>query len=613
MTATATMSDRLGKRLREVWEYLTEEEQAEYLEAAPFLAGGDVPNDWRERIPLTFPRAVTAPFASRHAELWDWANAIEPGTRPRPFCAFWPRGGGKTSTAEMLTADLGCRGKRKYVWYVRMTQEKANETVQNIAIRFESPEIAKFYPLHAQRQVGKYGHSRGWRRNRLWTAGGFVVDALGLDTAARGSKVEDQRPDLIVIDDFDDLQDGPAATAKKIETLTKSIFPAGAPDCGVLAIQNLIIPDGIATQLADGRADFLADRIVSGPHPAVEGLKWEWQEEKETGSRTPVITAGSATWEGQPIGTCQQQMRTWGPIAFEKEAQHQVKGRIHGVALNFVPRSAPQGNYVDITDDEVRRMVRKGEVRAFGGVDFQLWRFGFTLWFINRFGIVTRIDELFSQRESLSTRAEKIDDMVVNAGFDDPSAKVCPIWGDSANPTDIFELNLAFKKLGSKLRVIGVGREAKLRKTAVSRMNDALDKRTLLFRRSVGSDHHWMLGANAGSEGTPMRCSRLIWEIEHWSFPVPKAGEPQDQNPDDDTADGGDLIASARYGLMSYWKPALAPAKPETAVPGDQADSYDFERKQVRKRNERVIDDLMDTPQRQTPAIDLPRIEVGSW
>jgi prophage tail gpP-like protein len=108
----------------------------------------------------------------------------------------------------MAVADLGCRGKRKYCLYVRMTQDKADDSSRTSRALLESDEIARHYPEHAKRKVGKFGNAKGWRRNRVWTAGGFAVDAIGLDTASRGVKLEDQRPDLIIFDDIDDLQMG---------------------------------------------------------------------------------------------------------------------------------------------------------------------------------------------------------------------------------------------------------------------------------------------------------------------------------------------------------------------------------------------------------------------
>jgi len=120
------------------------------------------------------------------------------------------------------------------------------------------------------------------------------------------------------LDDIDEKHDTPRGTRKKITTLTETILPAGSTDMAVLAIQNLIITDGIFAKLADGSADFLLDKTLSGPHPAVEGLEYMIEDGK------PVITAGTALWEGQSVEICQGQMRKWGIRAFLREAQHQL-------------------------------------------------------------------------------------------------------------------------------------------------------------------------------------------------------------------------------------------------------------------------------------------------
>ena len=589
MSATATHDEngiRGGSKIDELLAFLTDDErhqlERDLKRLSPRRKGAALPPRWRERIPIVFPRATSAPFANRHEEFWDWCDAIELDSAPRPFCGFWPRGGGKSSSVELGVADLGCNDKRKYVLYVRATQEKADDSVSNIAIRLESEEIAKYYPDHSKRKTGKFGNSRGWRRNRVWTHGGFVVDALGLDVAARGVKLEDQRPDMIVFDDIDALTDGPAQTAKKVDTITKSIIPAGSNNCAILFVQNLIIRDGVASQLADGRADFLSRRIVSGPFPAVEGLKYERRVDKETGTLRAVITGGKATWAGQDLETCQRNIDQWGLSAFLKEAQHEVKGRGAGVCLKFTPN-----HFVDIDEDALVDLVQRS--KAFAGIDPQWWRFGFTLWISTSKGVVIRVAELFSQQEFLWQRAKKIHELCESVGIEDPSPKTVPIWADSAVPTDINELNLAFKTgwpeldendeptgeiITSKLRVIKVANENKIRKTAVQRINNLLDKNALRFVRTVGADTKWMLGQNASSEGTEITGSRLIWEIENWAVPTPKPGEPQDENPDDDTADGADMIASMRYALMSHLKPAKPPVDAGT-VENDRAERFD--------------------------------------
>ena len=287
---------------------------------------------WGDWIRDVLPGPFRSPLGDRHRRLWDHVDGVELGGYVFPRVEVWPRGSGKTTTAEAIAAFLGTTGRRKFVLYVRETQRQANASVQAIGEKLLSPGVERWMPMHATRAVNKFGISKGFSTNVLRTAGGFNVVALGLDAAGRGIKLDDFRPDAIIFDDIDGRHDSEAATKKKIETLTDSILPMGGNDTVVLFMQNLIIANGIVSRLTDGRADFLQDRIVAGPYPAVEGLTWEWQDREvptaEGGTEVrkfAIITGGRATWEGQDLQACQRRIIQYGITSFLRECQHKVR------------------------------------------------------------------------------------------------------------------------------------------------------------------------------------------------------------------------------------------------------------------------------------------------
>lgn len=273
-------------------------------------------DEWDTWLKAMAPNYATHEFGDHHRKFWQWAWQIEPDMRPQPFVAIWPRGGAKSTSAEMGVVALGARRKRSYCLYVSETQDQADDHVANIASILEGAEIGFAYPELGERLMGKFGSAKGWRRNRVRTSTGFTVDAVGLDSAARGIKLEHMRPDLMVFDDIDSEHDGPNATDKKIRTITRKLLPAGSVRCAVLAIQNKVHDDSIFARLADGRADFLRDRIVSGPIPAVWDLEWA-----DDGGRFTIV-GGTAAWEGQPLGACQGILNDIGLTAYLAECQH---------------------------------------------------------------------------------------------------------------------------------------------------------------------------------------------------------------------------------------------------------------------------------------------------
>lgn len=310
--------------------------QSEYsVAAAALIKGFDtarkkaletrLPSDWQERVRLLFGSYFWFPFSDPHTELWEWANAITSASAPQPFGAFWPRGRGKSTTAEAVVVDLGARGARTYCMYVSGTQDQADKHVQTIARMMESQEVASRAPGIGEPRVSKNGN-RAWNRSIVTTASGFTVEAVGLNKAVRGQKVDWARPDLIVFDDVDEVHDTDKTVEKKEKVITGSILPAGSTNAAVLFVQNLIHSGSIALKLAtppsEGGATYLMDRHISGPYPAVEDLEYEDQQDGDVVRW--VITKGRSLWKGFDLTVCEREINKVGPRAYEVESQHEV-------------------------------------------------------------------------------------------------------------------------------------------------------------------------------------------------------------------------------------------------------------------------------------------------
>ncbi len=280
------------------------------------------PDAWSEWLERYFASHTRADFAPRHVALWNWLRDLKAGIRPRARVEIWPRGGAKSSTAELGACYVGCRRERHFVLYVCKTQAQADKHLGSIAELFEALSIG--------RAVNRYNQSKGWTQQILRTAIGFNVVSLGLDAASRGVKLSQYRPDLIILDDVDDKHDSDDLVQKKIETLTESVLPTGSADCAVLFVQNKIHKDSIAARLADGRADFLLDREKVVEEPAIVGLEYERVIQLD-GTARYTITSGAPTWAGQDLAVCEDQMNTWGRRAFQREAQHDVKSIENGL------------------------------------------------------------------------------------------------------------------------------------------------------------------------------------------------------------------------------------------------------------------------------------------
>jgi len=311
---------------------------------------------------ITDTRGQPVAFAPHHLDFWSWIWSVPPDRaelvmRSPAFVGVWARGGAKSTSAEMAAAALGALRRRHYAIYVSSTQVQADDHVENVSAMLTGDEFESAYPAMADRAVLKVAARRGaWRRARLQTAAGFVIDAVGLDRAVRGLKLGKQRPDLIVLDDIDDENDSPIVTERKLRRITRAVLPAGAQgNTAVIAIQNLLIRGGVFDQIAGGARGVLSRRVLSGPIPAVRGLTWDPLPEGKAR-----ITGGEPTWPaGQSLAVCQSQMDQWTLEAFLIEAQHEIRRR----GLRIYPAF----------DEHVHAWRARGLprfVRAVGGLDF---------------------------------------------------------------------------------------------------------------------------------------------------------------------------------------------------------------------------------------------------
>lgn len=286
------------------------------------IQGYDMPYvDW---LRVYAPQAASSKMGDHHIRAWEWAEKLEAGQAPPALIECWFRGGGKSTTMELISSRLAVKASRRFLLYVCATQDAANRHVSDIAGVMERCGI--------ERAVNQYGFSRGWNAQKLRTANGFNVLAFGLDTGARGVKLDHLRPDMIILDDIDELDDSVNAVEKKIRTITATILPAKSVDCAIVFVQNRIHANSVMSRVLSGELDMLQDRIQSPIIPAIYDLLYE-PVEKEDGRMGWKITSGRAAWEHKNLAVCQKEIDDFGLISFLRECQHDV-----GVGGIFFPQ-----------------------------------------------------------------------------------------------------------------------------------------------------------------------------------------------------------------------------------------------------------------------------------
>lgn len=281
--------------------------------------------DWAK---FYFPNYFTRAFTKYQQEFWDWGETITPGVYTRPRVECEPRGIGKSTNGEALAVRLMAKKVKRFCIVISRTEDKALQHFAAARAMLETPTLLRDYP-HLQPHINKITNRiTGWKADQIVTADGRMFMALTLESA-RGLKSElGIRPDLVDLDDIDVESDGPNVIAKNLNRLRMDIIPSGDIEGETLYIvlQNLIHRDSVVSQLYDGRADILSDRVFCGPFPL---LKW-YDAIKEdipgdlTGAQNWRITAGETYDDAIPIKYAEALLNRMGKKAFDRECQQDV-------------------------------------------------------------------------------------------------------------------------------------------------------------------------------------------------------------------------------------------------------------------------------------------------
>ena len=138
-----------------------------------------------------------------------------------------PRGIGKTTLSEGCITWMGCFKERNFVLLLGETATHAENIQRNIRYEFETNEVIRevFGDL-----CGRGVASKQWNDQQFELTNGFVMACTGRGGQVRGRNVKGQRPDLILLDDVEDVESvsTPEQIMKTRKWFSGDVLPAMA-------------------------------------------------------------------------------------------------------------------------------------------------------------------------------------------------------------------------------------------------------------------------------------------------------------------------------------------------------------------------------------------------
>ena len=127
---------------------------------------------------------------------------------------------GKTTLVEEAVAMAACEGDFRNIVIIGAKVDLAAELLTNVKSELENNDTL----------LGLYGDQRGatWQITKIELKDGRCVQAVGRDQSVRGTKHRDWRPDLIIINDFEDDEEvlTPDGRRKTLRWVLRTLLPA---------------------------------------------------------------------------------------------------------------------------------------------------------------------------------------------------------------------------------------------------------------------------------------------------------------------------------------------------------------------------------------------------
>ncbi len=174
----------------------------------------------------------------------------------RRIVAGGPRGWGKSTTiTEGGPLWIVCRQKYiplekqyKFILLVSDTAGQAEDRLFTIkTVLKESDEVATYFPEVA-------GEGPIWRRDMIVTRNDICIATTGMTSSVRGIRYKNRRPDLIIIDDPDNMESvtSPTISADIEERFVRDFLKCGHKHTDVLVVGTVLGKNALCYKLLNG-------------------------------------------------------------------------------------------------------------------------------------------------------------------------------------------------------------------------------------------------------------------------------------------------------------------------------------------------------------------------
>lgn len=320
-----------------------------FRNAQPFSAPALEAKGWEVWLRTLFPFAFTESFSDDHRLYWDlrWSvfmrirdiqNGIPQHIASEELTILYILGRalGKSASIEPSAIMRGALLNGGYSLFVSETDDQAQEHLGNTRILIEHPDskLLNYYPMMSIAADKSKGLPDIDRRELFIAKNGWIARAKGLKSKMRGLRVGTQRPNQILCDDIDDVNDSAALSEAKLRILTSSILPVQDKFYSTIDFtQNLISENSVINQIYTGRSDAMAERTVIGPTKTFSKFEYDTVTSEDGRLRHVIRENCETSWSGVNVTQAQKFLSDSGLATFMAEYQNDFSQQRAGRVL----------------------------------------------------------------------------------------------------------------------------------------------------------------------------------------------------------------------------------------------------------------------------------------
>jgi predicted phage terminase large subunit-like protein len=195
---------------------------------------------------IYFPHYIKYPIAEFQRDIFG----ITENEHNKLACIVAFRGSGKSTIVTFsysLWATLG-EQQKKFVLIICQTQAQARQHMFNLKYELEHNDLLKsdLGPFREDVGAGEWAAS-----SLVFQNTGARIMIASVDQSIRGIRHREYRPDLLILDDIEDMQSARTmeARAKLFDWFTREIVPLGDIGTRVLIVSNLLHEDSLVMRL----------------------------------------------------------------------------------------------------------------------------------------------------------------------------------------------------------------------------------------------------------------------------------------------------------------------------------------------------------------------------